>query len=92
MPYTTETEDRQKFRRDVVDGSELNYVKKMIQFYSSQLDELGKMIGQKTEFGVLITSSSLGMIEERLSEFEEKEKRILDNYRKFARKVEGVKI
>ena len=91
MPYTTETEDRQKFRRDVVDGSELNYVKKMIQFYSSQLDELGKMIGQKTEFGVLITSSSLGMIEERLSEFEEKEKRILDNYRKFARKVEGVK-
>ena len=92
MPYTTETEDRQKFRRDVVDGSELNYVKKMIQFYSSQLDELGKMIGQKTEFGVLITSSSLGMIEERLSEFEEKEKRILDNYRKFARIVEGVKI
>ena len=92
MPYTTETEDRQKFRRDVVDGSELNYVKKMIQFYSSQLDELGKMIGQKTEFGVLITSSSLGMIEERLSEFEEKEKRILDKYRKFARKVEGVKI
>ncbi len=92
MPYTTETEDRQKFRRDVVDGSELNYVKKMIQFYSSQLDELSKMIGQKTEFGVLITSSSLGMIEERLSEFEEKEKRILDNYRKFARKVEGVKI
>ena len=92
MPYTTETEDRQKFRRDVVDGSELNYVKKMIQFYSSQLDELGKMIGQKTEFGVLITSSSLGMIEDRLSEFEEKEKRILDNYRKFARKVEGVKI
>ena len=92
MPYTTETEDRQKFRRDVVDGSELNYVKKMIQFYSSQLDELSKMIGQKTEFGVLITSSSLGMIEERLSEFEEKEKRILDNYRKVARKVEGVKI
>ena len=92
MPYTTETEDRQKFRRDVVDGSELNYVKKMIQFYSSQLDELGKMIGQKTEFGVLITSSSLGMIEERLSEFEEKEKKLVDNYRKFARKVEGVKV
>ena len=91
MPYTTETEDRQKFRRDVVDGSELNYVKKMIQFYSSQLDELGKMIGQKTEFGVLITSSSLGMIEERLSEFEEKEKKLIDSYRKFARKVKGVR-
>ena len=50
------------------------------------------MVGQKTEFGVLITENSLNMIEERLSDFEKKEKEIIDNYRKFARKVKGVKI
>jgi hypothetical protein len=50
------------------------------------------MIGKETEFGVSVTNKSLNMIEERLSDFEKKEKEIVDNYRKFARKVEGVKI
>ena len=50
------------------------------------------MMGEKTEHRVTVTRELLEKIEERLSEFEEKEKRILDNYRKFARKVEGVKI
>ena len=81
-----------RFRRDVVDGSELNYVRKMIYFYSSELDNLSRKLGQKTEHRVMITTDVLTKIEERLSEFEKKEKEILDNYRKFAGKVEGVAI
>ena len=79
-----------KFRRDVVDGSELNYVRKMMFFYSSELDNLSRKLGEKTEYNVTITSDMLIKIEERLSEFEKKEKEIVDNYRKFAGKIEGV--
>ena len=81
-----------RFRRDVVDGSEFNYVRKMIYFYSSELDNLSRKLGQKTEHRVMITTDVLTKIEERLSEFEKKEKEILDNYRKFAGKIEGVAI
>ena len=81
-----------RFRRDVTSGSELNYVRKMIHFYSSELDDLSRKLGQKTEHRVVITTAILTKIEERLSEFEKKEKEILDNYRKFAGKVEGVAI
>ena len=81
--------DKGRFRRDVVSGSELNYIKKMIYFYSSMLDDLSRKIGEETEYGV---PGSLSMIEKRLSEFEEREKKLIENYRKFARKVEGVKI
>ena len=81
--------DEQKFKRNVISGSELNYVQKMIHFYSSLLDDLSRKIGEETEYGV---PGSLTMIEKRLSEFEEKEKKLIKNYRKFARKVEGVKI
>ena len=84
--------DEQKFRRNIVNGSELNYVQKMTHFYSSLLDDLSRRMGEETEYGVLIKPGSLIMIEKRLSEFEEKEKKLIDNYRKFARKVEGVKI
>jgi len=81
-----------KFRRDVVDGSELNYVRKMMFFYSSELDSLSRKLGEKTEYNVTITSDMLIKIEERLSEFEKKEKEIVDNYRKFAGKIEGVAV
>ena len=84
--------DEGKFRRDVIKSSELEYVRKMKYFYEEQLNHLSRMIGQKTEFGVLITDNSLNKIEERLSDFEKKEKEIIDNYRKFAGKVKGVKI
>ena len=81
-----------RFRRDVTSGSELNYVRKMIHFYSSTLEDLIKNLGKETEFKVKITDDVLIKIEERLSEFEKKEKEILDNYRKFAGKIEGVTI
>ena len=81
-----------RFRRDVVDGAELNYVRKMIYFYSSELDDLSRKLGKETEHKVVITTDILAKIEERLSEFEKKEKEILDNYRKFAGKIEGVAI
>ena len=84
--------DGQKFRRDIVNGSELNYVRKMVHFYSSMLDDLSRKIGEETEHGVLIKDDSLNMIEKRLTEFEDKEKKLVDSYRKFARKVEGVKV
>ena len=64
----------------------------MIHFYSSELDDLSRKIGDETEHGVVVTVDMLERIEERLSDFEKKEKEIVDNYRKFARKVEGVAI
>jgi restriction endonuclease len=84
--------DEGKFRRDVTSGSELNYVRKMIYFYSSTLEDLIKNLGKETEFKVKITNDVLTKIEERLSEFEKKEKEIIDNYRKFAGKIKGVTI
>ncbi len=82
----------QEFRRELVNSSELVYVKKMKQFYDKTLQDLGRMIGEKTEFNVTVTDTLLQKVEERLSDFEKKEKKIIANYRKFARKVEGVAI
>ena len=59
-----------KFRRDVIKSSELEYVRKMKYFYEEQLNHLSRMVGEETEFGVLITDKSLNKIEERLSDFE----------------------
>ncbi len=81
-----------EFRRELTNSSELHYVRKMKQFYDKTLQDLIKMIGEVTEFRVKVTPSLLGKVEERLSEFEQKEKKIIANYRKFARKVEGVEI
>tara|TARA_R100000458_G_C8186007_1_gene181349 strand:- start:219 stop:413 length:195 start_codon:yes stop_codon:yes gene_type:complete len=64
----------------------------MKQFYDKTLQDLGRMIGEKTEFNVTVTDTLLQKVEERLSDFEKKEKKIIANYRKFARKVEGVAI
>ena len=85
-------EEDQRFRRDVIEGSQLQYVRRMKYFYESQFSELSSMLGEETEFGVLITEKILEKIEERLSDFEKREKKLIDNYRKCARKVEGVAI
>ena len=85
-------DEDQRFKRNITTSSELDYVRKMKYFYEDQLNHLSRMIGEETEFGVLITDRSLIKIEERLSDFEKKEKEIVENYRKFARKVEGVAI
>ena len=82
----------QEFRRELVNSSELHYVRKMKQFYDKTLQDLIKMIGEETEFKVKVTTTLLAKVEERLSEFEKKEKKIIANYRKLARKVEGVAI
>ena len=87
-----ERDYEQEFRRELVNSSELLYVRKMRQFYDRTLQDLGRMLGEKTEFNVIVTTRVLEKIEERLSDFEKKEKKIIDNYRKFARKVEGVAI
>ena len=84
------TDEERRFNRDAVEGSLLQYVRKMKYFYESQLDELSKMMGKKTEHRVTVTRELLEKIEERLSEFEKREKELIDNYRKCARKVEGV--
>jgi len=77
----------ERFKRDLENSSELDYVRKMKYFYESQFDELSRKIGQETEFGVLITESSLTMIEGRLSEFEEKERELIKRYRRFAKEL-----
>ena len=87
-----ERDREQRFRRGVVEGSRLQYVRQMKYFYESQLNELSKLVGEETEHGVVVTDEMLQRIEERLSEFEKKEKKIIDNYRKFARQIEGVAI
>jgi len=50
------------------------------------------MLGEETEFGVLITEKILEKIEERLSDFEKREKKLIDNYRKCIRETEGVAV
>ena len=87
-----ERDREQRFRRGVVEGSRLQYVRQMKYFYESQLNELSKLVGEETEHGVVVTDEILQRIEERLSEFEKKEKELIDNYRKFARQIEGVAI
>ena len=87
-----ERDREQRFRRGVVEGSRLQYVRQMKYFYESQLNELSKLVGKETEHRVVVTDEMLQRIEERLSEFEKKEKEIIDNYRKFARQIEGVAI
>jgi hypothetical protein len=84
--------NEQKFRRDVIDGSELNYVKKMIHFYGSELDDLSRKLGEETEHSVVVTTDVLEKIEERLSDFEKREKKLVDNYRKCIRETEGVAV
>ena len=73
-----------KFRRKVENSSELMYVRKMKTFYESTLQDLSKMIGETTEFNVVVTMKLLSKIEERLSDFEEKEKKIMQKYRNFS--------
>ena len=87
-----ERDYEQEFRRELVNSSELLYVKRMKQFYDKTLQDLGRIVGEETEFNVTVTDTLLEKVEERLSEFEKKEKQIIANYRKFARKVEGVEI
>ena len=76
-----------KFRRDVENSSELIYVRKMRNFYESTLQDLGKMLGEKTEFNVTVTIGLLAKIEERLSEFEKKEKKIKEKYKRFSEAI-----
>jgi len=85
-------EEDQRFRRDVIEGSQLQYVRRMKYFYESQFSELSSMLGEETEFGVLITEKILEKIEERLSDFEKREKKLIDNYRKCIRETEGVAV
>ena len=87
-----EERDEQRFKHEVVNSSELGYVRKMKHFYDSEFQELSKQIGQETEHKVIVTNNILEKVEERLSEFEKREKELIDNYRKCARKVEGVAI
>ena len=76
-----------KFRRQVENSSELLYVRKMKSFYETTLQDLGRMLGEKTEFNVVVTMSVLSKIEERLSDFERKEKEIMKKYRNFSEAI-----
>ena len=82
--------NNERFKQDVIEGSRLQYLSRMKHFYESQLSELSKKCGEETEYNVTITDKVLEKIEERLSEFEEKEKELIDNYRKCVRETEGV--
>ena len=83
MPEGYET----RFRRDVENSSELISVRKMKNFYESTLEDLSKMIGKETEFNVTVTIKLLAKIEERLSEFEKKEKKIKEKYKRFSEAI-----
>ena len=76
-----------KYRREVENSSELLYVRKMKRFYESTLQDLGKMLGKKTEFNVVVTMDVLSKVEERLSDFERKEKEIMKKYRNFSEAI-----
>tara|TARA_R110002012_G_scaffold56672_2_gene145584 strand:+ start:1057 stop:1242 length:186 start_codon:yes stop_codon:yes gene_type:complete len=59
----------------------------MRSFYESTLQDLGKMLGKKTEFNVIVTMDVLSKVEERLSDFEQKEKEIMKKYRNFSEAI-----
>ena len=59
-------QNNERFKRDVTQGSRLQYLTRMKHFYESQFDELSKKIGEETEYGVLVTEQLLIKIEENL--------------------------
>tara|TARA_R100001082_G_C4302846_1_gene133218 strand:+ start:33 stop:302 length:270 start_codon:yes stop_codon:yes gene_type:complete len=75
-------QNNERFKRDVTQGSRLQYLTRMKHFYESQFDELSKKIGEETEYGVLVTEQLLIKIEERLTFFEKEEEALLKLYRK----------
>ena len=86
MAETTEG----RFKRDVINSSRLEYVRRMKTFYELLFDDLSRQLGNETEYKVKVTEKMLETIEERLSEFEEKERKIIDNCRQLLGEVEGV--
>tara|TARA_Y100000296_G_C4984430_1_gene162270 strand:+ start:127 stop:321 length:195 start_codon:yes stop_codon:yes gene_type:complete len=62
----------------------------MKTFYELLFDDLSRQLGNETEYKVKVTEKMLETIEERLSEFEEKERKIVDNCRQLLGEVEGV--
>ena len=80
----------QKFKRDIENGSHLEYVRKMKVFYEGLFSDLSSKIGQESEEKVVVTEKMLHKIEERLSEFEKEEKEIIDNCRRLIGEVEGI--
>ena len=75
-------QNNERFKRDVTQGSRLQYLSRMKHFYESEFNELSKKIGEETEYGVVVTERLVEIIEERLSFFEEEEKELLKIYKK----------
>ena len=82
--------DNERFKRDVTQGSRLQYLTRMKHFYESEFNELSKKIGKETEYGVVVTERLLEIIEEKLSFFESQEKELLKIYKKNIVKAEEV--
>ena len=74
--------NNERFKRDVTQGSRLQYLSRMKHFYESEFNELSRKIGEETEYGVVVTERLVEIIEERLSFFEEEEKELLKIYKK----------
>ena len=74
-------QNNERFKRDVTQGSRLQYLSRMKHFYESEFNELSKKVGEETEYGVVVTERLVEIIEERLSFFEEEEKALLKMYR-----------
>ena len=77
-----ESGNNERFKRDVVEGSRLQYLSRLKHFYESEFNELSRKIGEETEYGVVVTERLVEIIEERLSFFEEEEKELLKMYKK----------
>ena len=86
MAETTEG----RFKRDVINSSRLEYVRRMKTFYEGLFNDLTTKIGQETEEKVVVTENVLHKVEERLSEFEKEEKEIVNNCRRLIGEVAGI--
>ena len=75
-------QNNERFKRDVTQGSRLQYLSRMKHFYESEFNELSRKIGEETEYGVVVTERLVEIIEERLSFFEEEENELLKIYKK----------
>ena len=75
-------QDNERFKRDLISGSRLQYLQKMKHFYESQFEQLSRKLGEETEYGVIVTEQVLSRVEERLTHFEQEEAELPKIFRK----------
>ena len=76
-----------RFKRTIINSTNLEYVQKMIRFYEEMLNDYAEREGEETENKTVITKTMLLKIEERLSDFEAIEDNIIKAFKDYSIKA-----